>query len=47
MSRTWTKPWSGRGEGADPIANQFWGDRMGWVMDPSGHVWTIAILRLA
>jgi len=25
-----------------PVANQFWGDRMGWVMDPSGHVWTIA-----
>jgi PhnB protein len=25
-----------------PVANQFWGDRMGWIMDPSGHVWTIA-----
>ena len=25
-----------------PVANQFWGDRMGWVMDPSGHVWTVA-----
>ncbi|HEV3307245.1 MAG TPA: VOC family protein [Candidatus Sulfotelmatobacter sp.] len=25
-----------------PVANQFWGDRVGWVMDPSGHVWTIA-----
>jgi PhnB protein len=25
-----------------PVANQFWGDRLGWVMDPSGHVWTIA-----
>jgi len=25
-----------------PVQNQFWGDRMGWVMDPSGHVWTIA-----
>jgi PhnB protein len=25
-----------------PVANQFWGDRIGWVMDPSGHVWTIA-----
>jgi PhnB protein len=22
--------------------NQFWGDRTAWVMDPSGHVWTIA-----
>ena len=25
-----------------PVANQFWGDRIVWVMDPSGHVWTIA-----
>ena len=25
-----------------PIANQFWGDRIGWIMDPSGHVWTIS-----
>lgn len=25
-----------------PPQNQFWGDRISWVMDPSGHVWTIA-----
>jgi hypothetical protein len=25
-----------------PIQNQFWGDRIGWVMYPSGLVWTIA-----
>ena len=25
-----------------PIANQFWGDRIGWIMDPAGHVWTVA-----
>jgi PhnB protein len=25
-----------------PVENQFWGDRIAWVMDPSGHVWTIA-----
>jgi len=25
-----------------PPANQFWGDRIGWIMDPSGHVWTVA-----
>ena len=25
-----------------PVATQFWGDRVGWVMDPAGHVWTIA-----
>ncbi|MBX2963711.1 MAG: VOC family protein [Cyclobacteriaceae bacterium] len=22
--------------------NQFWGDRIAWIMDPAGHVWTIA-----
>jgi len=25
-----------------PAENQFWGDRVGWIMDPSGHVWTVA-----
>jgi PhnB protein len=25
-----------------PPASQFWGDRTAWLMDPSGHVWTIA-----
>jgi PhnB protein len=25
-----------------PVETQFWGDRIGWVVDPSGHVWTIA-----
>jgi PhnB protein len=25
-----------------PVQNQFWGDRSARVMDPSGHVWTIA-----
>lgn len=25
-----------------PEQNQFWGDRIAWVMDPAGHVWTIA-----
>jgi PhnB protein len=25
-----------------PVQNQFWGDRSGWIMDPAGHVWTIA-----
>ena len=24
------------------IAHQFWGDRTTWIMDPSGHMWTIA-----
>jgi len=25
-----------------PPANQFWGDRTAWIMDPSNHVWTVA-----
>src|SRR5262245_5397545 len=25
-----------------PLQNQFWGDRIAWVMDPAGHVWTVA-----
>jgi PhnB protein len=25
-----------------PIETHFWGDRIGWIQDPSGHVWTIA-----
>jgi PhnB protein len=25
-----------------PAQDQFWGDRLAWMMDPSGHVWTIA-----
>jgi PhnB protein len=25
-----------------PLRDQFWGDRTAWVMDPSGHVWTVA-----
>ena len=25
-----------------PSENQFWGDRIAWIMDPAGHVWTVA-----
>ena len=25
-----------------PAQDQFWGDRIAWIIDPSGHVWTIA-----
>jgi PhnB protein len=25
-----------------PLQNQFWGDRTASIMDPSGHVWTVA-----
>jgi PhnB protein len=27
---------------AMPVGNQFWGDRMGKVIDPFGHHWLIA-----
>ena len=26
----------------EPAADQFWGDRTAWIIDPSGHVWTVA-----
>ena len=25
-----------------PAQNQFWGDRSAVIMDPNGHVWTVA-----
>ena len=25
-----------------PAQDQFWGDRTAWIMDPAGHVWTMA-----
>jgi PhnB protein len=25
-----------------PVKNQFWGDHARRIMDPSGHVWTVA-----
>ena len=25
-----------------PLEDQFWGDRIAWLMDPAGHVWTVA-----
>jgi PhnB protein len=25
-----------------PVQDQFWGDRMAWIKDPAGHVWTLA-----
>jgi len=25
-----------------PTQDQFWGDRTAWIMDPAGHVWTVA-----
>jgi uncharacterized glyoxalase superfamily protein PhnB len=26
----------------EPVADMFWGDRVGTVLDPSGHVWMLA-----
>ena len=26
-----------------PAQDQFWGDRIAWIMDPNGHVWTLAM----
>jgi PhnB protein len=25
-----------------PLQNQFWGDRIAWLIDPAGHVWTVS-----
>src|SRR5262245_13966169 len=25
-----------------PLQDQFWGDRIAWLLDPAGHVWTVA-----
>jgi len=25
-----------------PLEDQFWGDLMAWIVDPSGHVWNVA-----
>ena len=25
-----------------PVETHFWGDRIGWILDPAGHMWTIA-----
>jgi PhnB protein len=30
-----------------PVADQAWGDRVGRIMDPAGHVWNIATHRAA
>ena len=26
-----------------PAQDQFWGDRIAWIADPNGHVWTLAM----
>ena len=42
VDRTVERAIAGGAEVLIPAQNQFWGDRTAWVMDPSGHVWTIA-----
>ncbi len=33
---------AGGAQALTPAQNQFWGDRTASIMDPAGHVWTIA-----
>jgi PhnB protein len=28
-----------------PLCDAFYGDRMGWVMDPCGHIWALSMVR--
>jgi PhnB protein len=28
-----------------PVCDAFYGDRSGWVMDPSGHIWAISTVK--
>jgi PhnB protein len=36
---------SAGGSVATPVSDMFWGDRMGQLIDPYGHVWTLATRR--
>jgi len=42
VDKTVERALAGGAKVLSPVENQFWGDRIGWIMDPSGHVWTIA-----
>jgi PhnB protein len=42
VDETVARAGAGGGKVLIPVQDQFWGDRIGSVMDPSGHVWTIA-----
>jgi PhnB protein len=42
VDATVKKAVAGGAEVLVPAADQFWGDRIAWVKDPEGHVWTIA-----
>jgi uncharacterized glyoxalase superfamily protein PhnB len=28
-----------------PLCDAFYGDRMGWVMDPCGHIWALSTVK--
>lgn len=42
VDRTLADAIAARAQVLMPLTDQFWGDRTAWIMDPSGHVWTIA-----
>ncbi len=42
VDRTVDRAIAGGAQVLIPAQNQFWGDRTALIMDPSGHVWTIA-----
>jgi PhnB protein len=42
VDRTVERASSCGGQVIVPLQNQFWGDRTAWVLDPAGHVWTVA-----
>lgn len=42
VDRTVEKAMAGGARLLMPAKDQFWGDRTAWIMDPAGHVWTVA-----
>jgi PhnB protein len=42
VDRTVERAIAGGAQVLIPAKDQFWGDRTAQIMDPSGHVWTIA-----
>jgi len=42
VDRTLDRAIAGGAQVLVPLQDQFWGDRTAWIIDPAGHVWTIA-----
>lgn len=42
VDAAWAKAVAGGAKVKMPLADQFWGDRYGQVMDPFGHTWSMA-----